>query len=119
MIHSEMHCVSLLLEVLLGAIICCASWGEDGSVGNGGLPSPRQPRAKCKRQVLCRKLLARLCLVREELQNELLNQAFGQGQGAKAAQELEENMRLLNQLLPTYVAAFVKDLISVGSSERR
>ncbi len=28
-------------------------------------------------------------------------------------------MRLLNQLMPTYVAAFVKELISVASSERR
>lgn len=77
------------------------------------------PRKKLILMLPCRKLLARLCLVREELQNELTSGAFGQGEGAKAAQDLEENMRLLNQLLPTYVAAFVKELISVGSSDRR
>ncbi|KAK9856821.1 hypothetical protein WJX84_008996 [Apatococcus fuscideae] len=122
---------------VLNAVLLCKSSGDRVEVvrkaaegKEAGLPKCEPHRLQLavsqllddmeeKEAIPDRKLLARLCLVREELQNELLNQAFGQGQGAKAAQELEENMRLLNQLLPTYVAAFVKDLISVGSSERR
>ncbi|KAK9832283.1 hypothetical protein WJX74_005351 [Apatococcus lobatus] len=122
---------------VLNAVLKCASSEQrvrvvrkaaDGSVR--GVPTCEPHRLQLavsqllddmeeKEAIPDRKLLARLCLVREELQNELMNGAFGQGEGAKAAQDLEENMRLLNQLLPTYVAAFVKELISVGTSERR
>ena len=68
--------------------------------------------------VHCRRLLARLCIAREEIA-EVVAEHHSPGQSGRTQDMYESNLSLKNQGIPKASLAFLKELLTMSDKPKR